>query len=341
MMEPWAFDTEAQEWVPVSRLPPSHVRSKGDTAQGCGELSVITLNCLFDEWRGVPYKPSVVCSMKRFEHISKILKEKNADIVTMNEITATSLEFFEKQEWVRQGYWICGRDSLGGFPPFGNAILSKSEPLHAFSVKPRGLKRPIVVAGFDLPFEEERTIRLGLAATHLTAGSQRRKRRRKQLVELEQELMQEVHGFEAIIIQGDLNFHSEKENENIPPGFVDVWLEEVDSLENSPGYTFDALRNPMIARMWPLGNEHRRMRLDRVFLSARETQLVCKEMSIQFDKLVYSEEYPAGAPTFMDKATEVMALVTEMVGMDPRRQPEKYLMCSDHFGIQYTLTLKD
>lgn len=341
-MEPWAFDSASEEWKPLSSVSSARAYEPPSTL-GAG-AAVVTLNCLFDQWHGTPYKPSVVRSTERFTKICSTLEELDADIVTLNEVTQTSLEFFEKQAWIREKFFISGRDSSGEFPAFGNVILSKMPPKTVRMVKLRRLKRPVVLASFGFQKrEDEETIHIAICAAHLSALASRKKVRRRQLEQLVGELGLDSgeNSFDAVVIQGDLNFHSEKENASIPPGFEDGWMACMGNEEEGNGFTFDALRNPMIPRMWPLGNEHRRMRLDRVLLWAGTTGLVCTDMAIEFDRLVYSNEYPQKPASMLDKASEVISSVFEMVGLDPRRRPEKYLMCSDHFGIRYTLALKD
>mgnify|MGYP001498729713 CR=1 FL=1 len=70
--------------------------------------------------------------------------------------------------------------------------------------------------------------------------------------------------------------------------FKDLWLHQghskpLCSIENMPslqvedGYTFDALANPMIHEMFPLGFENRRLRLDRILFRPRACRQSLKE----------------------------------------------------------------
>ena len=65
------------------------------------------------------------------------------------------------------------------------------------------------------------------------------------------------------ILQGDMNFHSEEENQIYQSHQIsDSWLCKYD-IKNNPGYTFDSHQNQMInEKYW--GFERRRMRLDRI-----------------------------------------------------------------------------
>ena len=68
-----------------------------------------------------------------------------------------------------------------------------------------------------------------------------------------------------MIVQGDMNFHSEGETQIAEKRqFKDAWLMRYDLKEN-PGYTFDSDYNSLINELF-WGFEKRRMRLDRILL---------------------------------------------------------------------------
>merc|ERR1712137_794780 len=85
------------------------------------------------------------------------------------------------------------------------------------------------------------------------------------------------------VILGDVNFHSEAENEVIPREFVDGGL-----LLGLVTPTFDSNVNLMHQHMWP-GWDVEPMRLDRILV--REETCLVSSMSICFDEPIRSSSF--------------------------------------------------
>eukprot|EP01006_Ploeotia_vitrea_P066159 TRINITY_DN94435_c0_g1_i1.p1 TRINITY_DN94435_c0_g1~~TRINITY_DN94435_c0_g1_i1.p1 ORF type:complete len:364 (+),score=40.05 TRINITY_DN94435_c0_g1_i1:34-1125(+) len=318
----WNAKTNKYDYVPFSSAPSTDRHS----------LTVATWNVMIDKMSGKPYKPNIAHNSERHAAVSEELQALDADVITLNEVTRIWFDFLTEQEWVKDNYYVIADLYAAG--SFGNLVLSKELPVSAATLRTAMRRRPPLMV--DLGF-------VCVIATHLSARSNRVPDREKELKEIYELAHQQAN--RNVLILGDLNFHSETENVLIADDYTDLW-------PDGP-FTFDAHLNLMIDHLWPLGFEHRRMRLDRVLL--KSDCIHCTDISLFGNTPVY----PAGEVAQQAKANltpkkgtllhnpvdvfsrTVQFFCDDVWGIDfaTRRPPkEEYLMPSDHFGIVMTLT---
>lgn len=95
------------------------------------------------------------------------------------------------------------------------------------------------------------------------------------------------HYVEGFVLQGDMNFHSEDQNQiYMVHGLRDAWMERYD-VKGEPGYTFDASKNWLINQLY-WGFERRKMRLDRILYSSSNMEI--KDIKIVFNEPIFKEK---------------------------------------------------
>jgi endonuclease/exonuclease/phosphatase family metal-dependent hydrolase len=290
---------------------------------------VATWNVLFDAWHERPYKPNVVCSPERFRAQLDLLGAMDLDVIALNEVTSTYLRLLRGEGWVRAGYSVTPGFEEDAPGAFGNVVVCRLPLRESFQIKLARLRRPVVCALVSA--EAERTV--AVCAAHLTAVDRNAPRRVAQLAQLGRALERRLVDVDGALVLGDLNFHSEDENDAAPAGYDDVWL----ALRgDDPGYTFDAETNPMLQELWPLGFESRRMRLDRVLLRT-EGYLVPRSIEVFGDQPVRpgaSSEFKLRARSPWELAKRALSQLGDVaLGRNLVRDPARYLRCSDHYGL--------
>ena len=281
-------------------------------------FKIMTLNVLFDEWWGTPYKPHIVRPLERYQHQFEVMQAADCDIITLNEVTANYVALIIQEKWVQERYFISdiNGDSINNF---GNLVLSKY-PIAGLYLKqvPR-LKRPIVCV--HILFEN---CDLLIAASHLSAQKTNHQRRQVQIKELIAYLDTNFKQAEKIIL-GDVNYHSE--SEIVPADYMDAWKLVHPDL---PGNTFDGTVNTMLHEMWPLAwmygfEDDIRMRLDRVFIQLTKWQPT--EMELCFNHPVYEAKRRSNI------IKDLLSVAFDKFGVNIARNPKYYLFPSDHFGL--------
>lgn len=325
-MTSFAFAPKTGRWEPATTLPTPAPR----------ELHIIMLNVLFDRWRGRPYKPHVVCSERRFEAQWRLFETSSPDILCLHEVTPSYLDGLSRQPWVRERYTMSAVPGQEGpLRPFGNIVLWKGAAPHIRALEAPRLPRAPIAA--IVSYEDVGA--LAVVATHLSAGTGNAARRAAQLSSINQTLQSWDEVAHAVIL-GDLNLHDASEDAAIPEDLLDAWA---DVRPGEPGWTFDAARNPMHQEMWPLGFESRRMRLDRI-LVRRETGLQAQSCGLYADTPLgtRTREPVLGLARAMRRPAHLMRRLVhqtqDVLGARGLwRDPETYLMPSDHFGIEARL----
>jgi hypothetical protein len=175
-------------------------------------LRIVTLNVLFSHWRGKEYHHAWVMPSERYDCIFSRLSEMNADVVSFNECTVAFCEQLARHA-VAEEFFLGGLDCLGDG---GNVLLvRKTLSAKFFCVHLPRVPRAAVACRVG-----ESTI---VCSAHLSALNKNHQRRAEQLRVLTETL--EGHQHEAMVICGDLNFHSEEENKNVSDGWTDTKYE--------------------------------------------------------------------------------------------------------------------
>jgi endonuclease/exonuclease/phosphatase family metal-dependent hydrolase len=313
----YKFSSSKKEWL----ISPRNI----ELPTAPSSFKIMTLNVLFDQWGGKPYKEHVVCSLERYQQQFKEMKIADCDIITLNEVTTNYVALITQEEWVQNSYYMSdiSGDTISGF---GNLILSKL-PIAELCLKSiTKLLRPIVCAKFS--FKNTSII---VAAAHLSARKENHERRQNQVKELTAFLEQKFSKEEKIIL-GDLNYHSE--DEILPEGYTDSWQVLHPS---NPGITFNGTINKMLHEMWPLGRfygfkDDIKMRLDRVFLKTNDW--TASEIKICFNDPLYDAQQ--GTNIIKD----ILSTIFDSIGVNIARNPKHYLFPSDHFGLTATFHFK-
>lgn len=292
-------------------------------------IECITFNVLFDAKEGIAYKNNIVYSRDRYIDTLTKLSEKMVDIITLNEVTNTFLGMVEECDWVRENYFISeitSNNENSSINDFGNLILAKIRPVDSKVFKVDTLPRPIVTGIFNVQNDKNNVVKFSVTSAHLTSLDKNFDKRQKQLISIKKELSK--LSTDLNIIQGDMNFHSESENDCLELiGYDDVWSQFYDIRDN-PGYTFDGKLNQMIQEIW-YGFENRRMRLDRVLMTPNDMFSI-KNIELIFNKPIYGTSKELEQMS-LGKAT--ILYFFDLLGITIFRNKEDYLFNSDHFGL--------
>jgi poly(A) polymerase len=245
----------------------------------------------------------IIRSEERFAKEMQVLKELDADVIALNEVTAPFMKLLQEQDWVQDKYYIsdcvtADNNAVNHSVPFhnymGNVIISRVpfKTLRFFTFSSTvNLRRNAIVGTF---FDNDTVI----CSAHITAYEECVARRVNEMNELTRHLPQK-----NVIILGDLNLHLVSENSLITDvGYEDLWKP---TKEDPDGFTWDTQLNPMITKFLIL--DRRRMRLDRI-IAKEGCDWECDENGVE----IFAKE-----PVYEGS----------------------YLACSDHFGLKATLKL--
>ena len=212
------FQWDRASWEPV--------RDGGDA--DVKTLGVVTWNVLSDR-----HDPEPARTDSRQARIFATLREREADVIALQEATPDFLHALLLQPWVRARYLTS--DATGETLAAEGCLLLSRLPFtlasHAF---PNGKR--ILLARFALA-----TGPLLLGVLHATSNLARdaRRKREEELETLAREL-----GDEDALVVGDLNAREDGPALLLARGFVDAWRELV---PEDPGFTFDPARNVLAA----------------------------------------------------------------------------------------------
>ena len=221
---PAKFNREKNEWNFIDN---SGTNIKAES------LTLVTYNTWFDDFH----------FDERFRAITGILRESNADIIALQEITNASLEVFLQEDWVKTNYFISdisGSTLTSTYRPkqlnYGVILLSRF-PIKSLNLHPltSGQGRHVLIAEFDINSQK-----CLIGTTHLESvghGLERPPeeiRRREELHPVQlRECFSLLNISDHSALMGDFNF-SWEENSNIASSYLDFW----GTLRSSdPGYT--------------------------------------------------------------------------------------------------------
>jgi len=280
----------------------------------------------------------------RYDTICRELAALDADVIGLNEVTASLLERMLREEWVRDGYTAsavpggvhCSELSTLAAGGFGNLLLSRIPPVTVEYVSQPGDGRQSHVMSLCLPGPSigprgAKPLRLTVSSTHLTACPWLMEGRRKvQLEHITSTLTEQLGGFDGSVVMGDYNFHREAENASIPDGWREV--PAVVAL----GETWDFAKNAMLPHYLPLRNFYNGlglgtsfgwptpMRLDRVLVRGSALDVGAAKARLFVDQPCH--ERARGRTPLPQTGRELR---------DAHRclPWQQYLFPSDHFGI--------
>lgn len=218
-------------------------------------LHVATFNLLFDR-----HETDLIYGERRLPAALELLRELEADLIALQEVTPASLAAILAEPWVRERYCVSSGPAAEGVDPYGVVLLSRW-PLvlaeHRFSAEKALLFGRLELAGRPLL-----CVTLHLTSNRSDAGGDRRAEQLAALAGCLDEL-----AVPDVLVLGDLNFGDADDdapaNQRIAAcGLVDVWPQ---LHPHDAGFTFDPAHNPLAALMSRRG---RAARLDRVLVRA-------------------------------------------------------------------------
>ncbi len=221
---PARFNRDKDEWNFIDN---SGTNIKADI------LTFVTYNTWFDDFH----------FEKRFRAITEILRESNADIIALQEITNASLEIFLQKDWVKNNYFISDISgstltSTDRRKNFNYVVILLSRiPIKSLNLHPltSGQGRHVLIAEFEINGQK-----CLIGTTHLESVGRRLERppeeirRREELHPVQlMECFSLLNDSNHSVLMGDFNF-SWEENSNIASSYLDFWGT---LRSNDPGYT--------------------------------------------------------------------------------------------------------
>jgi tyrosyl-DNA phosphodiesterase 2 len=207
------------------------------------ELTLVTYNVWFDQYH----------LQKRCEALLRVVRDCDADIICLQEITPGYLNQVLRQAWVRANYYVS--DYTGStVQPYGVLLLSRLPTailrLHDL---PSLMARKLLVAELQVNNQT-----LQVATVHLESIKAFAPSRRRQLEQIFPTLETSKH----VVLMGDFNFCSSwlEENANIHPNYQDMWAT---LRRDEPGYTEDTDINLMRLEYT---QKHKQVRFDRILI---------------------------------------------------------------------------
>jgi tyrosyl-DNA phosphodiesterase 2 len=186
----------------------------------------------------------------RFRALMDILKDTDADIIGLQEMTHKSLKHLLKEEWVKKNYFISDLTGTTIYP-YGVVLLSRI-PVKFLVLHPLtgAMERQVLIAEFHINGQK-----LLVGITHLESLRYSADIRSVQL----DEIFTLLEYSDNSVLMGDFNFCSSwEENSNIDNRYSDIWKV---LRANEPGYTEDTEINLMRQQM---SREEKQVRFDRI-----------------------------------------------------------------------------
>lgn len=215
-------------------------------------LRIITFNILC----GL-FESDKIFTEKRMPATIDILRDSQADIIGLQEVSPDFLELILSADWVRENYFVSDVNPGKTVKPFGNFILSKL-PFTLVEHRFFSHKR-LLVGTWEINGQK-----LHGAVVHLTSdrGKNAPDKRRYQLTTL----LNYLHIQEGTcLIMGDFNTRGDEQKNTLNnSNFADIW--EV-LHPGEVGYTFEPQANPLAALM---SREGKPARFDRILMQGKD-----------------------------------------------------------------------
>lgn len=233
-----AYDPASDIWRQIDSFPQDIEQT---------ELKLATFNIWFGDY----------FAQQRYEAIAHLLEAHRPDIIAFQEVTASALQSFLEQPWIRKTYYssdIDGR-TLGDY---GVLLLSRLPPGKITLIPlPSFMNRHLLLMEICVNGSP-----LQVGTVHLESMKSSAAMRSRQLSTIFSTLKESPN----VVIMGDFNFCASwpEENAQIDPAFQDVWGQ---LRGNEPGYTEDTSINQM---RYLIKGKHKQVRFDRVLLKSME-----------------------------------------------------------------------
>ncbi|MGB1016096.1 MAG: poly(A) polymerase, partial [Nannocystaceae bacterium] len=214
------------------------------------ELTVLTYNLLFDL-----YEPEKLATEVRVPALLAHIREANADLLILVEVTASLLTHVLADAFIRANYWVSELPDGSTIAPYGQVILARA-PMQVHEYLIRGHKR-LIAAEVSLG-----GLSLLAVAVHLTSNrAEHAQAIRAGEFETLCTWLEDLPNHAATLVAGDFNVDADELDEAFESaGFVDLWPAVY---PQDPGYTFDPNLNTLAAYS---SRTQRPRRLDRCLL---------------------------------------------------------------------------
>uniref|UniRef100_A0A7S4GJQ2 C2H2-type domain-containing protein n=1 Tax=Eutreptiella gymnastica TaxID=73025 RepID=A0A7S4GJQ2_9EUGL len=193
-------------------------------------VSVVTFNVLFDF-----YYQEEIFSAQRYSAVMDSLRDTNADVIGLQEVTPQFVEMLMTQPWVQRSYFVSEVSSVV-VQPFGQVILSRipltSVQLYHMNKVKTALFGHMMIGGVDHAFCVCHLV------SNFSAAADIHSLRQAHLDTIFWELSQRAS---CSFVIGDFNFGDEEGNYTLEP-YADVWTQ---LRGNDAGYTYDVERNSL------------------------------------------------------------------------------------------------
>ena len=245
--QPRRFDARSGAWSPSAEA--------AQAAPGApGLVTVVTYNVLAEQL--APQLPTAV----RWQALLETLRQADADIIGLQEVTARFLEQLLREPWVRERYAV---SELPGGPDIDNhgQVLLSRLPVRALSCAAYSRHKRLLVATLDLG-----GLPLEVAVVHLSSSraNTAAARRARQIRVLLDHMAQRPG--DALVL-GDFNCADDELEAFGQEGWVDAW----GALRpDDPGFTYDPVRNALAGWTSQSGIPRR---YDRVLVRSPEARL--------------------------------------------------------------------
>ena len=264
MMPPGKFNSDTGVW---------YLAQNNGANVSISELTVVTFNVWFDQYY----------QQERCQALLRVIRDCNADIICLQEITFSFLKQLLQLEWVQANYYVS--DCTGNtIQPYGVLLLSRMPiALLRWHDLPSMMARRLLVAELKINNQITQIATAHLESTRLFGSV------RKQQLEL---IFPALEKSKHAVLMGDFNFCSSNlaENANLNPDYQDMWP----VLKNGqPGYTEDTDVNLM--RLEKTGR-HKQVRYDRILVRSSISGWQPKSIEL-LGTTPISANYPAVFPS--------------------------------------------
>ncbi|KYQ92607.1 hypothetical protein DLAC_06601 [Tieghemostelium lacteum] len=333
VLSPFIYSITLNKWIVYNyKLYPHQILDNNQT-----KLSFITYNVWFDSflWK------------ERANELFKILSHYQPDIICLQEVTPTFLDYIKDQVWLRNSYCISDNGDFDTVFPYGVLMLIKYKTVQIlkFSISPlpgTNQSRKVLRAICKL---NNNTV-ISISTVHLESLDQNSDCRIKQLEFIQQQQQshenldtnaphQDEEPYNHTFLLGDFNFGSSaKENEflnnnndNSLPYLRDMWMElnrnnsNLNQNNNSSNYN-----NQISQEINNSNNEQgftyikKRKRVDRIVFKSNnqiDNQVPIETLIPISISLIGSD------PIYIDITTR----------LKENLQPNEPIYPSDHFGL--------
>lgn len=249
----YRFEVGSFQWEQVEAAPPSAVLTS------IKNLKLMSLNVLYEL-----HDPDIVLPYNRWPYLIDFLENSDADIIALQEVTPCFLSILERQNWVRENYFLTDiSNQAETIRPYGQIFLSKFQPNQLFFSQQ--FSKRFIIACFPIKGQSHP---LHIMNVHLKSNykGDSSKVRQKQLNQILTTFSQlDSSNSASFLIVGDTNITSRDiiSYTNSRVKMVDVWDEAGPT--GDFGWTFNIDENSLAKR---LSRNAKHERFDRVLINA-------------------------------------------------------------------------